>query len=88
MKKNLKTLKESKCTPCRSKSGVICCKQVKTTTTVKSQQTNKTWKIFHNTNCTTEYSIYLMECTNVKLNYVRKSDSPFNIGLNNHRKDV
>ena len=36
--KNLKTLKEGKCTPCRSKAGNICCKQVKTTTRFKSQQ--------------------------------------------------
>ena len=50
VKKNLKTLKEGKCTPCRSKAGTICCKQVRTTTTFKSQQKNKTWKIFHNTN--------------------------------------
>ena len=43
-------------------AGNICCKQVKTTTTFKSQQANKTWKIFHNTNCKTEYAIYLLEC--------------------------
>ena len=30
VKKNFKTLKEGKCTPCRSKAGNICCKQVKT----------------------------------------------------------
>ena len=33
VKKNLKTLKEGKCTPCRSKAGNICCKQVKTKAT-------------------------------------------------------
>ena len=33
VKKNLKTLKEGKCTPCRSKAGTICWKQVRTTTT-------------------------------------------------------
>ena len=37
-KKNLKTLKEGKCTLCRSKAGNISCKQVKTTTTFKSIQ--------------------------------------------------
>ena len=36
--KNLKTLKEGKCAPCRSKAGNICSKQVKTTTRFKSQQ--------------------------------------------------
>ena len=33
VKKNLKTLKEGKCTPCRSKAGNICCKQIKTKAT-------------------------------------------------------
>ena len=51
VKKDLKTLKEGKCTSFSSKAGDICCKQIKTTATFKSQQTNKTWKIFHNTNC-------------------------------------
>ena len=43
--------------------GNICYKQVKATTIFKSQQTSKTWKIFHNTNCKTECVIYLMEST-------------------------
>ena len=42
VKKDLKTFKKGKCTPCRSKAGSICCKQVKTTTTLESQQTNET----------------------------------------------
>ena len=54
---------------------------MKITTTFKRQQTNKTWKIFYNTNSETEYAIYLME-------YVVKNEAPFNIGSNNHRKDV
>ena len=45
VKKDLKTLKEEKCTPCRSKAENICCKQVKITTIFKTQQTKKTWKI-------------------------------------------
>ena len=32
-KKDLKTLKEGKCTPCLSKAGNTCCKQIKITTT-------------------------------------------------------
>ena len=58
---------------------------MKTTTTFKSQQTKKTWKIFHNINCETEYAIYLMECTIGNL--VGKKETTFN-RLNNHRKDV
>ena len=53
------------------------------------QQTNKqNLKIFHNTNCKTEYAIYLMECIICNLQYVRKHETTFNIRLNNHRKDV
>ena len=88
VKKNLKALKEGKCTPWRSKAWNTCCKQVKTTTTFKTQQTKKTWKIFHNTNCKTEYAVYHMECTIYNLQYVGKNETPFNIRLNNHREDV
>ena len=48
---------------CRSTAGNICFKQMKTTTTFRSQQRNKTLKIFHNTNCKIKYAIYFMECT-------------------------
>ena len=61
---------------------------MKTTRTFKSQQANKTLKIFHNTNCKTEYAIYLMGCTICKLQYVGKNEILFNIKLNSHRKDV
>ena len=61
---------------------------METTTTFKSQQTNKTCEIFHNTNCKTEYVIYLMECKICNLQYVGKNETSFNIRLNNYRKDV
>ena len=70
------------------KAGNVCCKQKKTTTTFKSQQTNKTWKIFHNTNCKTEYVIYLLQCIICNLQYARKNETSFNIRLKNYRKDV
>ena len=60
---------------------------METATIFKSQQTNKTWKIFHNTNCKAEYAIYLMKCTICNLEYVGKNKTPFSIRLNNHRKD-
>ena len=69
------------------KAGNICCKKVKTTTIFKSQQTNKTWKIFQNTNCKAVYTTYLMECIICNLQYVGKNETPFKIKLNNHRKD-
>ena len=48
----------------------------------------KPWKIFQNTNCKTECTIYLMECTICNLQYVGKNETQFNIRLNNHRNDV
>ena len=69
----------------QSKNGNICCEQVKTTATFKSQQITKTWKIFH---CETEYVICLMECIICNLQYVDENETPFSIRLNNHRKDV
>ena len=70
VKKNLKTLKEGKCTPCTSKAGNICCKQVKTTTIFKNQQTNKTWKIFDNTNSKRKYTICLIDYIICNFKYV------------------
>ena len=61
---------------------------MKTTTTFNNQPTNKTWKIFHNTNCDAEYVIYLMECIICYLQFADKNKTPFKIRLNNHRKDV
>ena len=39
-------------------------------------------------NCKAEYTIYHMECTPGNLQYVGKNETPFNIRLSNHRKDV
>ena len=86
-KKDLKTLKEGNAHFAGQKLK-MCCKQVKTTTTFKSQKTSKTWKIFHNTNCKTEYVIYLLECIICNLQYVRKNKTPFNSRFKNYRKDV
>ena len=55
---------------------------MKTTATFKSQQTEKPLED------KTEYAIYLMEYTICNLQYVGKNEAPFNIRLNNHRKDV
>ena len=61
---------------------------MKITTIFKSQPTNKTWKIFHNTNCNTKYAIYVIDCTTCNLQNVSKNETPFNIKLNNHWNDV
>ena len=66
----------------------LCCTQVVSTNTFKSYQTKKTFKIFHKLNCKIGFVIYLMECTLCKIKHVGKVETPFNIRLNNHRKDT
>ena len=53
-----------------------------------SQQAKRTFNIFHRLTCKSQYVIYLMECILCKIQYVGKSETPFNLRLNNHRKDV
>ena len=61
---------------------------METTKTFKSQQANKTRKIFYNTHCETEYAIYLIECTKCNLQYIGKDETPFNMRLNNNREGI
>ena len=50
------------CSLCLTNLMSRSCKQVQKTTTFKSQQTKKIYKIFHNVNCASSYVIHLMEC--------------------------
>ena len=77
-----------KCTPCLSGTRTLCCNQVLTTNTFMSQQTKRTFNIFFNLNCKSEYVIYLMECILCKMQDVGKAETAFNLRLNNHRKDT
>ena len=79
---------QGKCTPCLANNRTLCCKQVVYTTTFRSNQTNRIFQIYHNLNCKSKYVIYLVECTKCKIQYVGKTETEFNIRLNNHRKDV
>ena len=63
----------------------LCCQQLISTTTFKNNQTNKTFKIYHRVNCK---SSYLLESFICNIQYVGKSETPFNIRFNSHRKDV
>ena len=77
-----------KSSPCLSSTRTLCCKQVVSTACFKSNQTNRVVKIFHNINCKSTFLIYLLECNLCNIQYVGKSETTFNIRLNNHRKDV
>ena len=50
-------------------------------------QKKPTFQIFHNLTCKSQNLIYLLHCRICQLQYVGKSETPFSICLNNHRKD-
>ena len=80
-----KELKTGTCRPCLTRYNNLCCKHISSTSSFKSNQTNETFKIFHNTNCRSDYVVYLLECRKCKIQYVGKTETPFNVRLNNHR---
>ena len=87
--KNTKKPKQSgHCSPSLSRRSNLCCKQVKEPKTFESYRTKETFQIFHNLTCESENLIYLLQCRIWQLQYVGKSETPFNILLNNHRKDA
>ena len=86
-KKNLARI-NGKSVPCSSTRPSLCCTQVLNTQTFMSQQTKRTFNIFHKLTCKSQYVIYLMEWILCKIQYVKKSNIPFNLRLNSHRKDV
>ena len=50
-KRQIEKLKTDKGSQCLINSRSLCCKKKRKTTTLKSQQTQKIYKIFHNVNC-------------------------------------
>ena len=86
-KKNLTRLNGNSM-PCSSTRPSLCCTQVFNIQTFTSQQTKRNFNILHKLTCKSQYVIYLMECILCKIQYVGKSDTPFNLKPNNHRKDV
>ena len=75
-------------TKCFSKLENLCCEEVVHTQSFKSSVTQKTYHIFHDLNCKSKLLIYPMECRICGIQYTGKSETEFNIRLNNHRKDV
>ena len=71
-----------KCAPCNL-TRCLCCQQL-----ISINQTNKKFKIYHRVNFKSSFVIYLLECYIWNIQYVGKPETPFNIRLNNHRKDV
>ena len=75
------------CRPCNVK-GSQCCQQVNFTNTFICNVTNREYKIFHETTCKSKYVVYLLECMVCNLQYVGKSETQFNIRLNNYRSAI
>ena len=82
------TRNPGECKPCLLRSDCQCCKQINKTNTFSSKITKKTFNIRHNLNYKSSRVIYLIDCQKCGAQYVGKSETPFNIRLNNHRKDV
>ena len=51
-------------------------------------KTGETFEIFHQLNCKSSHLIYLLECRICQLQVVGKSETSFNIRLNDHRKNI
>ena len=62
------------CVPCNS-TRCLCCQQLISTTTFKSNQTNKTFKIYHRVNCKSSFVIYLLEYYICNIQYAGKHHS-------------
>ena len=81
-------MKKGKCSPCSANNRTLCWKPVIFSSIFKSHQSSKSYTIFHEINCSSACVTNLMECTLNKNQYVGKSETSFNVRLNNHRKDV
>ena len=81
-------MKTGKYSSCSVKNRTLCCKQLISSSIFKSQQTNKSYTIFLEFNCSSAYDISLIEYILCKKQGVGKSETSFNIRLNDHRKDV
>ena len=64
------------------------CKKINQTTTFTSPNNNKTYTIFHTVDCQSSWIIYIIECNICKLQYIGKSETAFNLRLNNHRNHI
>ena len=76
------------CSPCNTRRNNLCCSQIRDTNEFQSSMTKEKFKIYHRVNCRSKFVIYVLECIICKIQYVGKSEWPFNIRMNKHRDDV
>ena len=79
---------EEKCTPCKSGIRSLCYLQVQDIHSLRSQQNERIFTIFHQVCCKSDFVIYLLESKKCHIQYVENAETDFNIRLNSHRKDV
>ena len=73
---------------CNTTRLALCCMQVVNTNTFRSNQTKRVFNIYHTITCKGQRIIYLLECILCNIQYVGKSETSFNIRLNNHQKNM
>lgn len=68
----------------------LCCQQLVSTKTFRSEQTNEVIEILHSLNCYSKNVIYLGHCVLCpkETQYVGKSEPPAHLRINTHRHDV
>ena len=72
----------------KNSKTLCCCKQINGTKYFKSTETKQEYEISHNINCNSKWFTYLLQSDFFKIQYCRKNEGLFTIGLNNLRKAV
>ena len=75
------------CGPC-NKPRCSWCSRINKTSTFTGTQNCQVYHIFHTMDCQSTWVIYVIECRICKLQYVGKSETGFNLRLNNHRNHI
>ena len=75
------------CGPC-SKPKCSWCSRINETSTFTGTQDSKVFDTFHTVNCQSTWVIYIIECKICQLQYVGKSETGFNLRLNNPRNHI
>ena len=74
------------CGPCNKCSWCVLIN--KTSTFTGMGQDGKAFDVFHTVNCQSTFLIYIIECRICRLQYVGKSETAFNLPLDNHRNHI
>ena len=78
---------KGKCGPCNKRKCSWCALINKTSTFTGTRRDFKVFDIFHTVNCKSTL-IHIIECRICRLQYIGKSETAFNLRLNNHRNHI